>query len=113
MNSLKSPRDEPALGTGGDASGRELPLLVRAEGTGLEPAETSHLSTCQCDTCEEGCNPCAALALHFRRSNCPFLAPVDPELLNVIEAWDSLPEHLKKTIGQLVSLAGTSRPQTT
>ncbi len=83
---------------------------IRAEGTGLEPAETSHLSALQSVTCEEGCTPCAALALHFRRSNCPFLAPVDPELLNVLEAWDSLPENLKKTIVQLVSLAGTPKP---
>lgn len=25
--------------------------------------------------------PCAALSLHFGRSNCPFVAPIDPELL--------------------------------
>ncbi len=87
-------------------------LALGAEGTGLEPAETSHLSISRPITCELGDNPCAALALHFGRSNCPFMAPIDSGLLNVIEAWESLPEHIKKTVDQLVSLAAQTKQET-
>ena len=88
-------------------------LATKVEGTGLEPAEISHLSISQPITCELGGNPCAALALHFGRSNCPLLAPIDPGLLTVIESWTTLPEHIKKTVEHLVFLANPGEQNAT
>ncbi len=109
----KKKRRKPNQESDFGVSCHSVALATKAEGTGPEPAETSHLTISQPITCELGGNPCAALALHFGRSNCPLLAPIDPGLLTVIESWTTLPDHIKKTIEHLVSLANPGEQKAT
>jgi hypothetical protein len=62
-------------------------------------AESSLDRDCGCDKCD---HPRAARALHSGGPNCHFLASLDPDLQRVIEAWDSLPEAIRRATLALI-----------